>query len=246
MPQQRDEITIGVVGRFSLVCNGTELAVPPSAQRPLAFLATAKRSVSRMTMAGRIWPDNRTSDALEKLRKAVWRVNTLTPDPVLLNLTTIQVVRHASIDLHEAREAAWQLFDGESARRAVSCADLFEEDILIDWDDDWLAEHRQQYHVLRLHALEHLAQKFVASRKLIDAERMCLSVVRDDPFRESARLLLAKIYLMQKQPVRAIHGLNEYETMMESQWGLKVSRELRAAIDSIAVARPDSHHGAGG
>jgi len=246
MPRQRDEITIGVVGRFSLVCNGTELAVPPAAQRPLAFLATATRPVSRMTMAGRIWPYSHTSAALDKLRKAVWRVNTLTRDPVLVNRTTVEFTAHSTVDLRQAREAATQLLDGASTHRAASCADLFEEDILIDWDDDWLEEHRQRYHLLRLHALEHLAQRFLSARKLIDAERTCLSVVRDDPLRESARLLLAEIYLLQKHPARAIRGLTEYETMMESQLGLKVSHELHAAIDSIGPIRARSHHGASG
>jgi DNA-binding SARP family transcriptional activator len=244
MPRQRDEITIGVVGRFSLVCNGTELAVPPAAQRPLAFLATATRPVSRMTMAGRIWPYSHTSDALDKLRKAVWRVNTLTRDPVLVNRTTIQFATYSTVDLRQAREAATQLFDGVSTHSASLCADLFEEDILIDWDDDWLEDHRHRYHLLRLHALEHLAQRFLSARKLIDAERTCLSVVRDDPLRETARLLLAEIYLSQKHPARAIHGLNEYRTMMESQLGLKVSHELQAAIDSIGPIPARSHTGA--
>jgi len=86
-----------------------------------------------------------------------------------------------------------------------------------------------------------MTQQHLATRQLIDAERTCLSIVRDDPLRESARLLLAEIYLLQHHPARAMRGLNEYQAMMESQLGLRVGGDVRKAIDSIGIMGTRSH-----
>lgn len=231
---------IRVVGHFSLACNGKELGVPPAAQRPVAFLATATRPVSRMTMAGRIWPDNHMSEAHDKLRKAMWRLNTLTPEPVLVGAGTIQFANNLRSDLSEARQAAAHLFDNTTSQQGVPRANLFEEDILIDWDDEWIEEERRGYHVLRLHALEHLARQSLAEQKLIDAERTCSTIVRDDPLRESARLLLATIHLALGDPARAMRGLNDYQAMLEADLGLLSSHRLSAAMEAVGLVNTHS------
>lgn len=235
MAHQPDEIAIGVVGRFSFAQSGSEIPIPPVAQRPVAFLAAATGSVSRTTMAERLWPDTSLVQALERLRKAVWRVNTLVRDPVLVIQGTVQFADHVRVDLREAREVASDLFVDITTRCDKTCTQLFEEDLLTDWEDEWLSEYRQRYYVLRLHALEHLTQHFLDVGHVIDAERTCLAIIKDDPFRESAQLLLADIYLAQRNPARALQRLIEYGDLLQAELGLPASESVRDVARSIRL-----------
>lgn len=237
MARQPEEIAIGVVGRFSLVQSGSEIQIPPVAQRPVAFLAAATESVSRRTMAERLWPDTSIEQALERLRKAVWRVNNLAHDPVVVIHGTAEFADHVRVDLREARDVASDLFADTSPSCDQACTRLFEKDLLTDWEDEWLDEYRQRYHVLRLHALEHLAQHFLDIGQVIDAERTCLAIVKDDPFRESAQLLLADIYVAQRNPARALQRLNEYGDLLQAELGLLTSESVRDAAKSIRLGR---------
>jgi DNA-binding SARP family transcriptional activator len=60
-----------------------------------------------------------------------------------------------------------------------------------DWYDDWLQMERERFRQLRLHALETLAERFVALGRHAQAIDAALAAVQVDPLRETAFMWLS-------------------------------------------------------
>ena len=63
-----------LLGGFELVCDGVPLALPMSAQRVIAFVATHVRPIQRGYVAGSLWLETPESRAYANLRSALWRL----------------------------------------------------------------------------------------------------------------------------------------------------------------------------
>ena len=63
-----------LLGGFDLVCDGVPVALPMSAQRVIAFVATHDRPIQRAYVAGSLWLETPESRAHANLRSALWRL----------------------------------------------------------------------------------------------------------------------------------------------------------------------------
>src|SRR5829696_3801111 len=61
-------------GTFELVIDGKEVPLPLCGQRLLAYLALARRAVSRSRCAGELWENETQAHANSNLRTVLWRV----------------------------------------------------------------------------------------------------------------------------------------------------------------------------
>src|SRR2546421_8675898 len=59
---------------FRLVCAGSPVALPMSAQRLIAFLALHPHPLRRVHVAGALWLDSPEERAFASLRSALWRL----------------------------------------------------------------------------------------------------------------------------------------------------------------------------
>ena len=94
---------------------------------------------------------------------------------------------------------AHQLLDNATACHDIlttaTQADL-SADLLPDWyDDDWVLVEREQYHQLRLHALEAMCARLTSIGRFGQAVQAGLAAVQGEPLRESAHYILIKAHL---------------------------------------------------
>ena len=67
-------IQVTLLDGFALRVDGQPVAVPPSSQRLLAFLAIHERPVARGALAAALWPDTTIRRAAACLRSALYRL----------------------------------------------------------------------------------------------------------------------------------------------------------------------------
>ena len=69
------------------------------------------------------------------------------------------------------------------------------DELLPDWDDDWLEDERERLGQLHLHMLEAQADRLAADDRFGLALDVALAALRIDPFRESAHRTVIRIHL---------------------------------------------------
>ena len=69
-----EDLTLSVLGSFQFRAGDTAPALPSGSQRLLALLALRDRSVTRLMIAGTLWPDSTEQHASASLRSALTRL----------------------------------------------------------------------------------------------------------------------------------------------------------------------------
>jgi DNA-binding SARP family transcriptional activator len=218
--------TLRVLGKFELVASSR--AVDPSAncQRLLTLLAIRDCQISRASAAGILWPYATVSRANANLRSVLWKMQRCCAEVVEASFHVIRLAPHLRVDLQEVGWVARGLLDRSVTRtpgglsKALSCN--LHDDIVPDLgDEDWLDTEREQHRQLRLHALEALGEDLIAVGWYGAAVETAQSVIRVEPFRESARVLLVRAYLAEGNQLEAGHQHREYITLMRRELGLE-------------------------
>ncbi len=167
------------------------MALPPSVQRLLAFLALEGGVLSRMYVAGTLWIDSSQEGASANLRTALWRLRRL-PYPLVDSTPShLSLASEVHVDLHTVTEAARRA-DADADTDVSSLPDQDLEQILAagellpDWYDEWLLIGREQFRQVRLHALESLCDRLTRTGRYGKAIELGLAAVAGEPLRESA------------------------------------------------------------
>ena len=148
---------VSLLGGFEYRCGGEAVALSPSAQRLVAFLALHERPLQRVHVAGTLWIDSTEEHANASLRTALWRVQHLRPALVSRTSTHLALAGDIPVDATEIEALAHRVLGGgrldvdEVARLAGARV------LLPDWYDDWVVIERERLRQLCLHALEQLS-----------------------------------------------------------------------------------------
>ena len=205
-------VEVRVLGTFGFSVQDTPL--PPlvgGSQRLLALLGLRDRPLMRASMASTLWPEATEDHAHSSLRSALGR---------LTRSTRARRGRDA------ARHPPGRRRRRRRSRRARPCAPAVEprhglgrrsrarstvsalaNDVLPDWYDDWVLAEAEEWRQLRLHALEALADRFLAEERFGEATGAALAAVRAEPLRESARAVADTGAPGRGQPVRGTQGV---------------------------------------
>jgi DNA-binding SARP family transcriptional activator len=214
-------VLLKLIGEFELVGGGTVLPVGPGSQRLLAYLALAGRTVRRSVVAGQLALDAAEDKAAARLRSALWRVPK--PGGTALVEADGQRLRLSPAVRVDYREAG----DGDSLG----------EDLLPDWDDDWVVVERERYRQSRLHALEELCVRHRAAGDYGAALRAGLLAVSGEPLRESAHRRVIETHLAEGNPAEALRQYETFRRLLRSELGLPPSPAIRALVAPL-LGRP--------
>ena len=102
------------------------------------------------------------------------------------------------------------LGDPEDAEATEPHTSQLEGDLLPDWYDDWLMIERERLRQLRVHALEHLAERAVREGRFGHAIDCSLAAIAADPLRESAHRILIRAYLAEGNSSAGLRQYREY------------------------------------
>lgn len=234
MNGQAHLITLRLLKGFTLAVGHTRIPVCSSIQRLLTFLALQDMPRSRAYVAGILWPDVAASRANANLRSSLWRVTRMGHPVIDVSTRELTLSRHITVDLHEAIARAHRLLD--SAR---PCDDILtmqtlanlSADLLPEWpENDWMLIEQEQYHQLRLYALEAMTERLTSARRYGEAVAAGLAAVRTEPLRESAHRVLVKAHLAAGNRGAALRQFEQCRRILREELGLEPSPSLRSLL----------------
>jgi len=229
---------LAILGGFVFSVGGEAiLGVSVGSQRLLAFLAVRDRVVTRRLVAGTLWPESSQEHAGASLRSAVARLEGSARQAVRVTAHDLSLDEGVVVDVHHARDLARRLID---ARAAPLTADIssdavsaLSDDLLPGWYDDWAVIAAEDWHRLRLRALESVAARLTEAERLPEAAMAALAAVRAEPLRESARAALIRVQLAEGNQSDAASEFERYRVLLRSELGVEPTARLRELLSGL-------------
>jgi len=215
---------LNLLGGFRLLVAGAPAQVGRTGQRLLAVLACRGRQATRTQVAHALWPDTTSARAHANLRTALYRLCRSTPDVVQVSTTYLRLGADLRIDLEQSTRLANRIVGNDVAAddnlfHDALRANLY-DDLLPDWDDEWLADHQYRHRQLRLTALETLSSHLAAAGHYGAAVQTALAAVQADSLRDSAHQTLIRACLAQGNRHEAYTHYTTYRRILRDELGL--------------------------
>jgi DNA-binding SARP family transcriptional activator len=233
-------VRLGLLQGFQLECGESEVDLPLSSQRVLAFLALQIRAQSRSYVAATLWMNCNEDRAGASLRSALWRINRSGHPLVAADSRSLRLMADVVVDLRESQRSAREVLRGDAASGAARVDDLAAGDLLPGWYDDWVVTEREHFRQLRLHALEKLCEQLTDEGRFGSAVEAGLAAVSSEPLRESAHRALIRAYLKEGNRGEAIRQYEICRSVLRRELGIDPSPLTRALLISPDEARDES------
>ena len=224
-----------LLGGFELSVDRRPVPLPTQAQRVVCVLALSG-TARRESLAGRLWPFSSQTRAHANLRTALWRIRQASPDAVDLAGTSVDLAEHVDVDVRHAGRIARCLIDpDQTAPLGDLPLRLLNNDLLPDWDEEWLIIERERMRQLRIHVLESLSRRLRDAGRFAESIDAALCAVAAEPLRESAHLEVVETHLAEGNVGEASRAAAACRRLMLDELGLEPSvRMLRV----LALDRP--------
>jgi SARP family transcriptional regulator, regulator of embCAB operon len=227
-------LRISVLGSFAVSDGCKDLTLSDGSQRLLAFLALNPRPISRVLVAGTLWPSATEAHAFSSLRSALARLDDARSS-IVVTQSTLRVADGVTVDLNGARALAHRLLvpGARVSELGALDADLaaLSTDLLPDWYDEWATAEFEEWRQLRLHALEAMARLLTASGAFGGATLAALSAVRADPLRESPRAALIRVHLAEGNQSEAAREFRRYRVLLRTELRVEPTDLLRELVE---------------
>lgn len=216
--------------------------LPPAVQRLVALVCLCHRP-SRISTAGRLWPDVAEDHAQGSLRSTLWRLNKAAPGLVEVSGSALRLAADVRVDVRELNDWALQAVsgsgryeDGVLPYTALPDAGL-RGDLLPGWYDDWVLLERERLRQLRLRALEVVATRLAHLGRYGEAMEAALAVVSAEPLRESARRILVRIHLAEGNLAEAVRAYEHFRTLLGDELGVPPTEQMTRLVQHIPQVR---------
>jgi DNA-binding SARP family transcriptional activator len=223
-------VRLGLLQGFQLECAESEVDLPLSSQRVLAFLALQARPQSRCYVAATLWMNCSEERAGASLRSALWRINRCGHPLVAADARTLRLTPDVIVDVRESARSAQQVLRGEAKGGAVRVDDFTAGDLLPGWYDEWVVTEREHFRQLRLHALEELCEQLTEEGRFGQAVEAGLAAVSGEPLRESAHRVLIRAYLEEGNRGEAIRQYEACRQVLRGELGIDPSPVTQALL----------------
>jgi DNA-binding SARP family transcriptional activator len=235
-PGHRSAMELHLLGGFRLVIGGELVHVGRTGERLLAAIACRGRQAARARTAQLLWPDTTSERAHANLRTAVYRLYRRAPGTIHATSSYIQLNVGMRIDVEQAARLANRVLGNEvadaDALLTEAMAANLHDDLLPDWDEEWLGDHQYRYRQLRLTALESLSTHLAAAGHHGAAVQTALAAVQGDSLRDSAHETLIRACLAQGNRHEAYQHYTAYRRMLRDELGLEPPASLGQLIAS--------------
>lgn len=231
-------IRLHILGSFRLTIDGTEASIAHQAQRLLVLLALRQQRLLRTFAAGLLWLDMPEERAAANLRSVLWRLRGLRVPIVDTRHGIVGLLPEVSVDLYEtsAQARRW-LSGGETETDVAAGSTSLENELLPDWYEEWVADERDRYRQLRVHALEAVSERLAATGRWGAALEAVLAALSADPLRESAHRAVIRIYLAEGNVADAIRQLRRCESLLMAELGVRPSFDIDDLMPPALAAR---------
>jgi len=224
-------VTLRLLKGFALLVGEKRVTLSSSAQRLLAFLALQDRPRTRTYVARTLWPEATTARANANLRSSLWRALRTGHRVIDASAHEMALATNITVDIHDAVTCAHRLLDSSCLCDDIltrQTRDDLSADLLPEWsDNEWVLIEQEQYHQLRLYALEAMAKRLTRAGRHGEAVAAGLAAVRAEPLRESAHGVLIDAHLAAGNRGAAQHQFQQCRRILLDELGLEPSDALR-------------------
>jgi DNA-binding SARP family transcriptional activator len=227
----RPPTQLRLLGGFELLHGGAPVGVPAAARRLLAFVALRDRAVTRTQAAGVLWDESSEEHAAGNIRTLLWSLRKVDAPTVTAADGLLRVDPALSVDITAMTTTAKLILDDPDQLPLLDI-EMFADDLLPDWYDDWLAPERERLRQLRLHALEALCCRYTSTGRIHQAIQAGLSAVEAEPLRESANHALISAYIAEGNRVEAIRHFRAFSDLLGEELGLRPTRALHELVEA--------------
>lgn len=236
-PADRDSGPVAVLdlrGEFSLRTGSCSVALPPVAQRLVAFLALQDRPVARRVVAGVLWGDRDESHAAANLRSALWRANAAVPT-VCLRASGLALDGSVEVLHREELSEVRRVLDdpGPLPRDVDVLVAPLRADLLTGWYDEWTDGERERLRQLRLRLLDALAARLLDDGRFGDAIDVALTSMVGEPLRPVTNEVLVLAHLREGNRREATRHFERYDALMRRELGVPAPSTLRDLITTF-------------
>ncbi len=231
-------IEISMLGAFALRVGGKAIGgLSVGSQRLLVFLALHDRAITRIAVAGTMWPDATEERAGISLRSALSRLDPATRETILTASTGLGLAETVAVDLRDAQALAHRLLrpGGSTLPADLSSEALaaLSRELLPDWYDDWVVAEAEDWRQLRMSALEALANILVDNDRLAEAASAARAAMKVEPLRESAHATLIRVHLAEGNQTEALRVFERYSELLMSALNLEPTQHLAGLVTDI-------------
>jgi DNA-binding SARP family transcriptional activator len=185
-------------------------------------------------VAGTLWPESTDEHAGASLRSAVSRLEGPARGAVTVTALDLSLAEGVAVDVRHAQALAHRLIDSDApspdADIGGSAVSALSDDLLPGWYDDWVVIAAEDWHQLRMHALEAVAARLTDADRLAEAVAAALAAVRAEPLRESARAALIRVHLAEGNQSDAVGEFERYRVLLRAELGLEPTSRLRQLL----------------
>jgi DNA-binding SARP family transcriptional activator len=234
--EQPGSAELQLLGGFRLAVGGRLVDVGRTGQRLLAVVACRGRQATRSQIAHALWPDTASDRAHANLRTALYRLSRRVPDILHGTASYLQLSAGMQIDIEIATRAANRILNEDPSADQAPLAEALRanlyEDLLPDWDEEWLGDHQYRHRQLRLTALEKLSADLAAAGQHGAAVQAALAAVQADALRDSAHETLIRACLAQGNRHEAYTHYTAYRRILRDELGLDPPADLGRLLAS--------------
>ena len=223
-------LTLHLLGPFRARRGDHAVPLPRSAARVLAYLAVHS-AASRQQVSGALWPEVPQSRASSDLRTALWRLQRVADEFLLVGGETLALAEQVTVDLHQVSDWATRAVGGGGDIPSPRGSG---RELLPGWDEEWLEDARERIRLLTVQGFESLAERLLTAGRPAEALPYLLQVTEIDPLRESAQQLMVELHLRQRNVHEALRQYRRYERLVRRDLGIEPGVGLRSLLSRYA------------
>ena len=214
------QVSLDLLDAFRLRVGEDAVEVSETAQRLLAFVALGGRPMCRTLIAGTLWPEKTDVRASANLRSCLWRLGVTGPTPAIsCTGSSLALAPGVQLDVAVVEREGWALLEGRAPATLDLPADLFAQELLPGWYEDWVILERERLSQLQIRFLEALVHRLRERGELTRAIDQAMRLVAIDPLRERSQLALIRALLDEGSWGRARWQAQQYCRQLDSAFG---------------------------
>jgi DNA-binding SARP family transcriptional activator len=222
-----EALRLRLLGGFDLRFGDQIVTLPLNVRRLMALLAVRERPQARTSVAYTLWMDMPENRASANLRSTLWKLGPQRDQLLHSDAEQLWLADEVQVDFTRVIAQAKRLIGPEpELRPGDTDVDELANDLLPDWDDEWLQDERERLRQLRMHALEALCNRLRTGGR--GAEAVCAgqAAVAAEPLRESAQRLLITAHLAEGNVSEAHRQFEIYRRLLWDNLRLAPSSQM--------------------
>ena len=239
-PPPTPALRLRLLGGFDLRAGDEIVTLPLNVRRLLALLGVRERPQTRTMIAYTLWMDTSPPRATANLRSTLWKLGPQRQRLLQTDVERLWLADTVEVDLARVVAQGKRLIGpGRELLPGDTDVDELSQDLLPDWDEEWLRDERERLRQLRMHALEGLCARLRTDGR--DAEAVCAgqAAVAAEPLRESAQRLLITAHLAEGNVSEARRQFEIYRSLLWENLHVSPSPQMLRLL-ATSAARPQT------